>query len=202
MAGVGGGSFAGTGVEDGLGKEGDGEALRGETGEEGGAGGAGDGLVAVDMALGLVEAGAFAQGLDRMPEKGSAGERTEEGIAERAVVGEGAPLESAKGFLADLGKERPERAQAFEIQIAVKPAITEEKFVPQNVGFHREIPGGIEGIAVHHVEGSGIAIRPELVMPARMMAAPPVGPRFGLHGERIRAEPDLMDEAGKAGGKG
>lgn len=202
MAGVGGEAFTAAGIEDGLGKNGDGRELDGEAGEEGGAGGAGDGFMAVNVALGLVEADTFGQGLDGMPQEGRSGKRTKEGIAQRTAVGHGRPLEAAKAFLTDLGEQRLEGAQALEVEIAVEPAVAEQEFVAQDVGLHRKALRGVEGGMILHVESSGIGIPPELVMPAGMMAAPACDPRFGLRGKGLRAKPDLVDEPGEAGGKG
>lgn len=201
VASVGDGVFATPGIEDGLGKDGDGGALDGAAGEKGRAGSAGDGLGAVDVAFGEVQSRAFRQRLDGATQEGRTGECAEEGIAERTAVADRGPLETAKGFLADLREQRPDGAQALEVEVAVKPAVTQEDFVAEDVGLHGEALGGVEGHAVHHVERGGIGIRPELVVPARMPPPPPRSPRPGLHRERIRPEPDLVDEPGEAVGE-
>ncbi len=199
---VGGGGFAGVGVEEGLGKDGDGWAGKGAAGEEGGAGGAGDVFGVVQGAFLAVQVDVFRHGGEDMGEEGGAGEGGEEGIAELLAVAHGRPLETAESRFADLCEQRIERAQALEIEVTVEPAGAMQEFVAQKIGLHGEALGGVESGAVDHFQRRHIGIRPELVMPAGMMVPPALGPRAGLLGERSRAEPDLMQEAGEAGGEG
>ena len=112
------------------------------------------------------------------------------------------PLKAAKGFLADLREQRLDGTQALEIEVAVQAAVTQEKFVTENVGFHGQALCGVKGGTVCHVERGGIGVCPKLIMPVWVLLPPAVGPGPGLHRERIWPEPDLVNEPGKAGEEG